>query len=119
MATKADFTNPKVQMKFAELAWIEVAPFAYRKYLEKGRGGLLIDAAGITMEELDRGAKIDSDAKYVTIEDDQVPDEIKDRMKRYDPETEIFFLFNVGTGLSTFYGKVFKEQSPKELFEAK
>lgn len=117
--SKPDFGNSKVQMAFVELAWPNVAPFAYGRYLKKGRGCVCFDVSGITTEQLDEGMKIDADCRFLTIDDETIPKEIRERIAKYDPEKEVFVVFNDGTGLSTFYGRVFDKPSPRELYETK
>jgi hypothetical protein len=39
-------------------------------------------------------------------------------MTEYDPESEVFFVFDTGEGLSTFYGRNGDAPSPQELYEA-
>lgn len=106
-------------MAFVQLSWAKVAPFAYARYLAKGKGCLYFNVSNITSDQLDEGMQIDADAAYLTIDDDRMPKEIRERIAKYDPQIEIFCVFNDGVGLSTFYGRVLNEPSPKELHERK
>jgi hypothetical protein len=115
MSDKLNFHDPKTQMAFVQLVWSQVAPFAYSRFLIAGRGCLYFDVADI--KELTSSSEV-PDARYVTIDDLMIPIDITERMKRYDPEKEVFFIFDAGTGMFTFYGKCFDEPSPQELYEA-
>lgn len=101
--------------------WPFIAPFAYGRYLARGRGGVLIPVGGIQLRPRREGI-VDAPARYVTSEDIVsgkvlLPQEAAKEFDEYDPEREVVFLFDQGKGVATYRGAPSGQQSPKELYE--
>lgn len=117
--------DERIQEEVIRKGWSTFAPFAYGRYLERGRGGVLVRVSEIKIANAENNQlQIDGPAVYVTsgdgIRGDVVlPDGIEKEFEAYDPEREVLFMFDEGMKVHTFRGKPGDQASPKELHEAK
>ena len=103
------------------VAWPILAARAYGRFLARGRGGVLIPVAAIKLRPDGQGI-IDVDGRYVTAEDItsnkvSIPTDTIKEFEAYDPEREVVFLFDDGTGIATYRGAPSGQPSPKDLYE--
>lgn len=103
------------------VAWPILAPRAYGRFLARGRGGILIPVAAINLRPDGQGI-IDVAGRYVTEQDIvsntvNIPADAVTEFEAYDPEREVVFLFDDGTGIATYRGAASGQPSPKELYE--
>ncbi len=121
----AKLENPRLQEEVIRKGWATFAPFAYGRYLNRGRGGVLVKVSQMKVADTENNQlQIDGPVVYVTAGDvlrgDIVlPDGINEEFETYDPEREVVFLFDEGMRVHTFKGKPGDQLSPKELHEAK
>lgn len=101
--------------------WPTVAPFAYSRYLARGRGAVLVPVGGIKLRA-DGSGIVDADARYVTSDDIAsgrviLPPETVKEIEGYDPEGQVVFLFDEAAGVTSYCGAPSNQQSPKALYE--
>lgn len=101
--------------------WPVVGPMAYERFLARGRGGMLIPTGAIKLRAGGEGI-IDLDGRYVTEHDVtsgkvNIPLQAVEEFAAYDPEREVVFLFDDGTGITTYRGAASDQPTPKELHE--
>src|SRR6266404_9282717 len=114
------FNDPKAQRRLVTDTWHQFAPFAYGRYLQRGRGGLLLLVSGVKVEDIeDDQILVDGDATYVTADDIArgeiiLPAGIEQDFAAYNPESEVVVLFDTGAGIQVFRGAPDDQPSPKE-----
>lgn len=99
-------------------SWMKLAPFAYERFLKRGRGGILVQAANLKGKPEGEGSRIDGDVKYVTAENMKFPDGIVREIEAYNPELEVIFIFDNGNELAEYRAHPADQPSPKALYEA-
>lgn len=104
-----------------KVAWRAWAPFAYGRYIARGRGGVLIAVDAVKLRAGGEGI-VDTPARYVTNDDISsgsvnIPPDTSREFEIYDPEKEVVFLFDDGKGIATYRGAAPDQPSPKELYE--
>ncbi len=101
--------------------WPIIAPLAYGRFLARGRGGVLIPVAAVKLRAGGQGI-VDVDGRYVTEQDItsgkvNIPADAVKEFLAYDPDREVVFLFDDGTGVATYRGAPSGQPTPKELYE--
>jgi hypothetical protein len=115
--------DPKAQKQLVTDTWSQFAPFAYGRYLQRGRGGLLFKVSDLKAEDIeDDQILIDGDAVYVTADDIArgeviLPAGIEQEFAAYNPDLQVVFLFDSGAGVQMFRGAPDDQPSPKECYE--
>lgn len=104
-----------------KVVWRAWAPFAYARYVARGRGGVLVAVDAVKLRAGGEGI-VDTPARYVTVDDVltgkvNIPSDVTREFEAYDPETEVVFLFDDGNGIATYRGAAPGQPTPKELHE--
>jgi hypothetical protein len=109
--------------EFVDETWLHFAPYAYEKFLAKGRGVIRIDVSTIKFTKKGEGFDIDVKSRYLEIDNDEVldiaSDDLDNKLKNYNPEREVCFIFVAGEKATLLVGAPSGQPSPKELYETR
>jgi len=121
----ANLNDERLQEEVIRKGWPTIAPFAFRRYLERGRGGILIKVSLMKLADANNNQlQIDGPVVYVTSGDVMrgdvvLPEGIDKEFQAYNPEHEVLFLFDDGVGIRTYRGKPGDQPTPKEMHAQK
>ena len=113
-----DVADPDFQTQLIINSWSAFAPFAYSRYLQRGRGGILLKLSTLELYELEGDQlEVEGDGLYVTVHDMPLPKKVADAVAAYDPQLQIVVVIDNGKDFYTYRGAPKNLPSPKELYE--
>src|SRR5438067_13856890 len=110
-----NIADPDFQTQLIINSWSAFAPFAYGRYLQRGRGGILLKLSMLKLYELEGDQlEVEGDGSYVTVHDLFLPKDVADEVAVYDPQLQIVVVIDDGRKFCTYRGAPQNLPSPKE-----